>query len=63
MKKILIELYIKQEIRDAATLLDLPQLVVLLNNIHADESFLNEDTIQHYTLVSDVIFLALEQQQ
>lgn len=41
-----------QEIKNAAALLELSQLTVLLENIQANESFLNEDTIQHYTLVS-----------
>lgn len=41
-----------QEVRQAAEYLELPQLSVLLTNTQANESFLNEETIQHYTLVS-----------
>jgi hypothetical protein len=40
-----------QEVRQAAEFLELPQLIVLLSNTQSNESFMNEETIQHYTLV------------
>lgn len=43
-------MFISQEVRQAAEFLELPQLVVLLSN--SNESFLNDETIQHYTAVS-----------
>ena len=38
--------------RQAAEFLELPQLMVLLSNTQSNESFMNEETIQHYTAVS-----------
>lgn len=42
----------QQEVRQAAEFLELPQLMVLLSNTQSNESFMNEETIQHYTAVS-----------
>lgn len=44
--------YLQQEVRQAAEFLELPQLMVLLSNTQSNESFMNEETIQHYTAVS-----------
>lgn len=41
-----------QEVRQAAEFLELPQLIVLLSNTQSNESFMNEETILHYTTVS-----------
>lgn len=38
-----------QEIRQAAEFLELPQLMVLLSNTQANQSFMNDETIQHYS--------------
>ncbi|CAO1323034.1 unnamed protein product [Diamesa hyperborea] len=38
-----------QEVRQAAEFLELPQLMVLLSNTQSNESFMNEETIQHYS--------------
>lgn len=34
--------------RHAAEFLELPQLMVLLSNTQSNQSFMNEETIQHY---------------
>ncbi|XP_070494728.1 rho-related BTB domain-containing protein 1 isoform X3 [Chironomus tepperi] len=39
-----------QEVRQAAELLELPQLIVLLSNSQSNESFMNDETIQHYSV-------------
>ncbi|CRL03470.1 CLUMA_CG016254, isoform A [Clunio marinus] len=38
-----------EEVRQAAEFLELPQLMVLLSNTQSNESFMNDETIQHYT--------------
>jgi hypothetical protein len=51
--KILINFHsFSQEVRQAAEFLELPQLMVLLSNTQSNESFMNDETIQHYTAVS-----------
>lgn len=42
--------------RQAAEFLELPQLMVLLSNTQSNESFMNEETIQHYTSVRNLGF-------
>lgn len=37
------------EVRQAAEFLELPQLMVLLSNTQSNESFMNEETMQHYS--------------
>ena len=40
------------EIRQAAEFLELPQLMVILSNTQFNETFMNDETIQHYTMVN-----------
>ncbi|KAL9700766.1 hypothetical protein quinque_004207 [Culex quinquefasciatus] len=50
-----------QEIRQAAEFLELPQLMVLLSNTQANQSFMNDETIQHYSTVCELCSRCMKQ--